>query len=191
MRALGISFSGRRNGNCDRCLSYCLDRLARQNFATTAVHLYDHSVYPCGKCGYICFHGSLCPIQDSMAGIVGQCSQADVILWALPTYRGHLPAAYYAFSERLEGYVQRGMDIGDIIHRKVQIILIGNRCAGADTALTEALSDFADRPFCPESILLSSRDYHKKSIQGDMIDAEPVRHRLDRFIDNTIVRVNT
>ena len=107
----------------------------------------------------------------------------------LPTYRGHLPAVSFAFSERLEGYVQRGADIGARILKKVHIIQAGNLSAGAETALNEALSDLIDRDFCPETIILSSREFHRKSIDGDMIDIKPVRHRLDRFTHDILKRI--
>lgn len=184
MRVLGVSFSGRQHGNCDRCLGYCLEQLAAKDADTAAVYIREHPVRPCTDCEYACFSGALCPIHDSMDDIFDQCDRADVILWALPAYRGHLPSAYFAFSERLEGYVQRGVDIEATILKKAHIILIGNSTAGADTARDEVLADFG--PFSPAFVMLSSRDYHRRSIDGDMIEAEPVRQELDRFIQSIL-----
>lgn len=185
MRALGISFSGRQHGNCDRCLAYCLEQLGSDGGA--AIHMREHPVRPCGGCDYICFSGALCPKKDSMDDIVDRCTRADVILWALPTYRGHLPAAYFAFSERLEGYVQRGIDIEDTILKKVHIILIGNVAAGAEIARDEVFADFES--FSPAFVLLSSRDYRRRSIDGDLMDAEPVKQELDRFMHSILNRI--
>lgn len=191
MRALGIAFSGRKNGNCDRSLAYCLDHIADGKNSAAIVYMREHPVQPCGECEYTCFSGAMCPVKDDMDDIVAQCIQADIVLWALPTYRGHLPSAYFAFSERLEGYVQRGIDVETGILKKVHIILIGNLSAGADIALYEILSEFADKPFCPETVLLSSRDYHRRSIDGDMLEEEPVRQRLDRFTHDILLRIKS
>jgi len=177
MRALGISFSGRQRGNCDRCLAYSLKQLGSDS---AAVYIRKHPITPCGGCEYICFSGALCPKKDPMDDIVDKCTQADVILWALPTYRGHLPSAYFAFSERLEGYVQRGVDIEKTILKKVHIILIGNATAGAKIARDEILADLGF--YDPGFVMLSSREYHRRSIDGDLIEAEPVKQKLDRFI---------
>ena len=187
MRVLGVSFSGRQHGNCDRCLGYCLEQLAAKDADTAAVYIREHPVRPCTDCEYACFSGALCPIHDSMDDIFDQCDRADVILWALPTYRGHLPAAYFPFSERLEGYVQRGIDIQDTILRKVHIILIGNLNAGAGIARDEIMSEWIDKRVHPQTILLSSRDHHRRSIDGDMIEEEPVRQSLDRFAHHILI----
>ncbi|MDD4796325.1 MAG: hypothetical protein PHO66_00975 [Eubacteriales bacterium] len=117
-----------------------------------------------------------------------RCAAADQILLALPTYRGHLPAAYFAFSERLEGFAQQKINFDDVLFCKANVLLIGNISAGADRALHEILSDFMGKPFGPESILLSSREYGKKSIAGDLTQDDRVRERLQKFSKDVLKR---
>ena len=69
MRALGISFSGRKNGNCDRCLYHCLDILSESKITTTAVHIHENPIRPCGNCEYVCFSG---------------CAFPHTVLWSVP-----------------------------------------------------------------------------------------------------------
>lgn len=68
--------------------------------------------------------------------------------------------------------------------KKVNLIIIGNLSSGGDMALHEALYSFVNRSFYPEAILLSSREYNKSSIEGDLIDSNDVKNKLNNFIHN-------
>lgn len=115
--------------------------------------------------------------------------KADKIIFALPTYRGHLPSSYFTFSERLEGVSNDSIDLDDVLFKKVNLIVIGNLSAGGDMALHEALFEFTNKPFRTETLLLSSREYDKKSIHGDLINDNLVKQRLQKFIQNILKRI--
>ncbi|MFA6940502.1 MAG: flavodoxin family protein [Clostridiaceae bacterium] len=187
MKALGISFSSRQNGNCANCAKYCLEGFKNESYETEAINIYSYNISPCSDCDYICFRNK-CPKQDDMDIIINRCIESDIIILALPTYRGHLPSSYFTFSERLQGYFKTDKSYEDDFLKKINIILIGNLSSGGDMALHEALYGFLNREFYPETILLSSRDYDRKSINGDLIDDDLVKGRLDKFIQKIIKR---
>jgi len=51
-----------------------------------------------------------------------------------------------------------------------------------DMALHEVLADFYNIE-TPEVVLLQSRECGRNSLKGDLLEAQAVRERLDRFID--------
>ncbi|MDV3427983.1 MAG: flavodoxin family protein [Bacillota bacterium] len=182
MKILGISFSSRQNGNCEKFTEYCLEEFQNKNYETEAINLYNYNISPCRDCGYACFF-SKCPKQDDMDKLISRCIKSDIIILSLPTYRGHLSSAYFTFSERLQGYFKTDKNYEDDFLKKINLIVTGNLSSGGDMALHEALYEFSNRTFYPETILFSSRDYDRKSINGDLIEDELVKGRLDKFIE--------
>ena len=188
MRILGINFSYRKNGNCANCIQFCLNRLERINHETQSINISDLNISPCCDSNYSCFENK-CPKDDGINDIVSECIKADKIIIALPTYRGHLPSSYFTFSERLEGISKANIDLDAILFKKANLIVIGNISAGGDMALHEALSEFVNKPFGIETLLLSSREYDKKSIHGDLIEDELVKQRLEKFTEDIFKRL--
>lgn len=110
-----------------------------------------------------------------------KCQDADVILFALPTYCGHLPSTYFMFSERSQAIFQDEEQYEHGFLRKLHFIIIGNVSSGGEMSAHEALCTFAGKEFYPETLLLSARDYDQKAIAGTLIENEQVRYRLDSF----------
>lgn len=185
MRILGISFSYRQVGNCIDCAKYCIEAFKNKNYETEVINIFSYNISPCSNCDYICFFNK-CPKQDDMDIVINKCIESDIIILSLPTYRGHLPSSYFTFSERLQGYFKIDKNYEDDFLKKINIILIGNLSSGGDMALHEALYEYSNRAFYPETILLSSRDYDRKSINGDLIQDDLVKVRLDKYIQKII-----
>lgn len=183
MKVLGINFSYRKSGNCADCIEFCMDRLKENHNEVENIDISDFSLSPCCNCDYLCFRDK-CPKEDGIHEIINKCKEADKIIFALPTFRGHLSSSYFIFSERLQGIFRENIDLDQVLFRKVNLIVIGNLSAGGDMALHEAFSEFTNKPFRTEALLLSSREYDKRSIDGDLIDDDLVKQRLERFISN-------
>lgn len=186
MKVLGIIFSYREKGNCANCIDYCLKEFKENKHETEIISIFDFDINPCSDCDYVCFYNSECPKEDGIDKIISKCIEADVIIFALPTYRGHLPSTYFIFSERLQGFFKGEESYEKDFLEKVNMIIIGNLSSGGDMALHEGLYAFINKPFYPETILLSSRDFNRKSIYGDLIEDDLVKRRLNKFIENIL-----
>jgi len=70
MKALGITFNVRRNGNCLNCVEYVLTKLGDHGFETSIVNAYKYTITSCSRCNYECFARSVrgvdkkCPVHD-------------------------------------------------------------------------------------------------------------------------------
>ena len=142
----------------------------------------NYSIEGCGGCGYFCFDNGDCfKKDDSTHRLYKKCLEADKIIFAVPTFCGHLASEYFKFWERSQSIFKDEEDYEENFLKKINFIIIGNLSSGGDMAIHEALYPFANRSFYPETIILSSREYKTSSIRGDLIDINDVKCRLKRF----------
>lgn len=183
MRVLCAAFSARREGNCSKLATYCLDRFKQHGFGAEIVKASEVQIGGCSHCAYECFADKKCPIEDSVRDIYRKCDDADILIFAVPTYGGHLSSLYFAFAERAQAIFRDTQEYTAKLLKKVNFIIIGNLSAGGDMALHEALYGFANLDFWPETLLFAAREHGKSSVRGDLIDVPEVKRRLDGFVD--------
>lgn len=189
MKVLSIVFSAREEGNCLKCVEYCLDRFREYGFETEVMNAFELEIRSCSHCGYECFDNKKCPIEDSVLEIYKKCEDADILIFAIPTYGGHLSSIYFAFTERSQAIFKSFLECTERLYRKINFIIIGNLSAGGDMALHEALYSFANLDFWPETLLFPASEYGRSSIKGDLIEVPEVKKRLDRFVEMILKNV--
>ena len=201
LKVAGVVFSARREGNCLRCMEYCLERLREKGFTTTLVNAYDYNIKPCSHCDYECYASIIrdrkekCPTQDDVPKMYKMLKSTDLLLFAVPCYSGHVPALYRAWNERV-AHIPDETDVLEkfedfqrmYLNKILGFIIIGNLTAGGDMTLHEVLCDFYNIRQ-PETILLQSREYGRISLKGDLVEVPAVKERLGKFIDLLIKRI--
>jgi multimeric flavodoxin WrbA len=190
MKALGVTFSARKRGNCLNCAEYVLGKLKEQGFETEIINAYDHEIKPCSHCNYQCFSEELrdkkeeCPIQDDAPKIYGKMKEADVILLTVPTYSGKPASIYNAFTERAQGIIKDYKEFKNtILNKIIAIIVIGNIPAGGDLAYHTVILDHHDCKYPLPSLLIQAAEYGQGSIYGTLTENEKVRDRLDNLVN--------
>ena len=186
MKIVGLNFSSRKEGNCSYCVDYCLKKIESMGYDVEVINFFDYEVNSCGLCGYQCFQAEKCVKTDDAKELFEKLTDADIIIYAIPTFRGHLASSFFILSERAQGVFRKDFDFDADYLRKINLIVIGNLSSGADMALHEAFYDFTNKSFYPESILLSSREYGRRSIKGDLIEDELVRNKLEKYANKII-----
>ncbi len=189
MKALGVAFSARKEGNCLSSLQYCQERLRGKGYETELINAYDHKITPCSHCEYECFSfgeegkAALCPLQDDVPWLYEKCKDANLSIFAIPTYGGHLSGLYMAFGERGQSQFSDWEEFRQGFSSKVNLIIIGNLSSGGDMALHEALCDFYNLDPPPETLFLSARQWGNNSLKGDLVKELGVKARLEQFVD--------
>lgn len=184
MRLFSLAFSARQSGNCSKMLQYCLSQPPLKSMEQDPCNTFSLTISPCQRCNYECFlENGICPLNssDDVALLYHKWSQSDLALFAIPVYGGNLAAQYLAFYERGQAFFKDGQSYHDLL-RKTHFLIIGNLIAGGDMALHQALYPFANLGFWPETLILSSYEYGRKSISGDLIESAEVRSRLEAWI---------
>jgi len=188
-KVLGVSFSARKGGNCFKLVSYCLEKFKERGFETEVLNAYEHEITPCSHCNYDCFNNRECPIKDDVPLIYQKCESADILIFGVPTYGGHLSSLYFAFAERSQSIFRSFQEYTEKLLKKINFIIIGNLSAGGDMALHEALYSFVNLSFWPETLLFPAREYGRSSIKGDLVNDAEVKKRLDRFVEMILKKV--
>jgi multimeric flavodoxin WrbA len=186
MKVLGVIFSSRKQGNCTKCMEYCLDKIKISGYEVEIINVFDYEVEGCGDCNYHCFENGACCKEDDIPELYRKCFETDKIVFAIPTFSGHLASSYFKFWERSQSLFKDNIEYENNFLKKINLIIIGNISSGGDMALHEALYSFTNREFYPEVILLSSKEYSKSSIKGNLIESNEVKNRLNSFSEKII-----
>jgi len=186
---LGVAFSARKRGNCLTCIEYVLTRLEGQGFETEIINSFDYEIRPCSNCDYECFGPELrgkkkeCPVRDDVSKIYDKMKEADIIVFAVPTYGGKAASLYCAFTERGQAVFKSYAEFKSTILTKIMaLIVIGNVPAGGDIAYHTVVSDYLDCKYPPPSILLQAAEYGQSSLRGNLVDDQKIRDRLDNLV---------
>jgi len=195
MKVAGLVFSARKSGSGFNCIRYCLERFEQKGFKTALVNAFDYEIKPCSHCNYECYAEEIrgkreeCPVKDDVPKLFELTKDADMLLFAVPCYGGHVPAIYRAWTERvphlpeLNKLFKNFEEFQRLFLNKIQgIIVIGNLTAWGDMALHEVLADFYNTEQ-PETILLQPREFGGSSLKGDLIEVQAVKERLEGFVE--------
>ena len=183
-------FSARQRGNCYDCVNYCLQQFEERDIKTHIVSLSEHKIFPCSNCKYECFSERIrgtresCPIKDDLPKIYEEFENANVIVFGIPTYVGHVPALYRAWEERSLGIYGFGKH-SQILEGKIYGFIV----IGSYSALNEALYRFHGMPTVTW-ILLRSREYGLDPLKKGLIEIQDVKGRLDAF-GTTLMKLAT
>lgn len=172
-----ISFSGRKNGNCDQ-----ISEFIRKGLGDAEIFRFSESpVHPCGECACECFEDNrMCPhIDDGEYGLLERICLSDLVYFVVPNYCDYPCANFFIFNERsqvyFQGYRERLLEY-EAIPKK--FIVISN----SDSPNFAAAFDY----HCasePEILYLSPKKYGKNSIAGDLLTAIEARAAINRFIE--------
>ena len=105
MKALGISASPRKDGNCEILTAHALKAIAEEGAETELVSLSGRDIRPCTACG-ACSGNETCSVKDDLLPVYEKMKAADIILIAAPVYMGSLAGLAKCFTERA-GYIDR------------------------------------------------------------------------------------
>ncbi len=191
MKVLGVAFSCRKSGNGMKILRYLMEGFNKKGYETEIINGYDYKITPCSGCDIECFKGKKCPVNDDVYMIYDKCFESDIVIFSIPDYSGHLSSLYFAFTERAQGKIDNYDKYIEKYLKKINFIVVGNLSAGGDMALHQALYDFSNRDFFPETLLFSSREYGLSSIAGNLIENDVVKRRLDDYLERVDRKYNS
>lgn len=172
-----VNFSGRETGNCAA--------IAReiQGFHGGAAEYFsfaEKEVHPCGNCRMECFaKRTACPyIDDGIYELYDMISNSGLCYFVVPNYCNYPCSNFFLFNERSQCYFQgRGDLLTTYLAVKKKFIVVSN------TGKDHFISAFCQHAEEPDALFLSAKAYHKKSIQGDMMDSPRARADLAVYLE--------
>lgn len=175
-KAVILSFSGRKNGNCERIAAQLKSLTEGKVFSFA-----DLSVHPCGQCRYECFErGEHCPhFHDDLRSIYEAILQSDCAYYILPNYCDFPNAHFFAFNERSLCVFSGNEALLEAYGRipKKFIVISG----GEENNFRAALSQHSENP---DILFLRAKDFGQRSTDGALTESPEAIAKIDSFMQN-------
>lgn len=172
---LVVSFSGRKNGNCDSIADYIAEE------QDEVVYMREVSTQPCADCDYQCMRTACKYQEDGIYALFEKMSGAEKIFYVVPMYCGNPSALYYILNERSQGYFMRNMKLYEEITEKLRIVGI----YGNHTDDPEFMNGF-ERDYHFENreqhLLGLERHRYGHKMRDFLLNEKEVRDKIDQFI---------
>lgn len=170
-----LSFSGRKNGNCDRIAKYISsgdDRI---------LYMREISLQPCADCDYECMSDRCKYHSDGIYSLFEQFSIADKIFFIVPMYCGNPSSLYFILNERSQDYfMQNETEYENMVEKLYIIGVYGSAEDDPDFLKTFARQyGFADME---KHILGLERHKYNQKMNQFLLEENDVNLKLDKFI---------
>ena len=185
MNILVISFSGRKGaGNCSKISDFIQEHLHGHSVNVSSIRMADLDIESCTDCNYECFDSlQKCPKVDDLNAVYERIMESDATIMIIPVYSAAPPALYFAWRERSQSIFLTEEICQKFDRVKKAFIIIGNKDAGADGAVTIIEKYHANAEKDIGILLLQSREYGQKSVEGRLINVHQVQMQLKRFLN--------
>lgn len=171
---LAVSFSGRKDGNCDRIAKYISGE------GDLVLFMREISTQPCADCGYECMSGRCRYRDDGIYSFFDKISAVDRIFYIVPMYCGNPSALYFILNERCQDYFMHHESQYEKILEKLYIIGVYGSSEDSPDFLDSFARQYGFQNPGKHILGLERHRYHQK--MGDfLLDIEEVKARLDAF----------
>lgn len=175
MSKLIISFSGRKDGNCDRVAEY----IAKD--ADKIVFFRDMDVHRCSNCEYECFSDYCKYHEDEIWQLYESMHNYDKVILVVPMYCGNPSSLYFVFNERCQDYFMHHGDKYEDIISRLYIIGIYGSSENTPDFVPCFEKWFYESPYSGHVLGIERHKYEQKL--GDyVLDVEQVRRDIDEFM---------
>lgn len=116
MKKLLISFSARKDGNCDeiaRHLAKVEDKI---------IYFRDLNADSCSNCDYECFDNSCKYHNDDIYNLLDEISNYQKVVFVVPMYCGNPSSLYFILNERCQDYFMHNEDKYENLVKRLFII---------------------------------------------------------------------
>lgn len=172
-----ISFSGRKDGNCDQIATY----IAKEK--DKVVYMRNLTTQPCANCNYECFNGE-CPYRnDGIYSLFQSFEQFEKIYYIVPMYCSNPSSLYFIMNERSQDFFMHcEIDYESFTNKLYIIGVYGNK---EDYPEFEQLFakqyEFKDSK---KQILGLERHKYGHKMKDYLLNENDVKEKLNKFIES-------
>ena len=172
-----ISFSSRKNGNCQKVGEFILsvdDKM--KNFYKFS----DFQIQPCGNCSYNCFNANKsCPhLSDMEYSMLEQVCCSELVYFIVPNYCDYPCANFFIFNERSNCYFQNHPERLEQYLRVPKKFLVIS--GSTSHHFKEVFEQHTDKD--PNILFLNAKQFDKSSIDGTIMESNCVKALIKDFI---------
>lgn len=171
-----VSFSGRKDGNCDTIATYIS---AKDDLI---LFMREISTQPCAGCDYECMSGRCKWRGDGIYSFFEKLTLADRIFFIVPMYCGNPSALYFIMNERCQDYFMQNENQYEKIIEKLHIIGVYGNAKECPDFLTFFARQYQFEN-AEEHILGLERHKYNQKMKDLLLDEEDVKLKLNGFIN--------
>ena len=173
-----ISFSSRKNGNCDKIsefVSTMYPNAKRYSFSKVKISA-------CGDCKYQCFErADKCPhARDKEREILDAITNSELAIFIVPNYCNYPCSNYFVFNERGICYFSKNDELlTKYLETPKKFIVVSNT---NEDNFKEAFRYQTVGE--PDILFLAALEYGKTSTSGDIITSSEAVEDLKEFLED-------
>lgn len=170
-----LSFSGRKNGNCD-----CIARYIAES-GDKIVRFGDLNTHACSDCNYECFDKACKYRDDDVYGLYDEMLRFDQVILIVPMYCGNPSSLYFTFNERCQDYFMHNETYEKIVERLYVIGIYGKKETSPD--FVPCLEKWFDGSPYENRVLGIERHLYEQKISDSVLDIDEVRSKIQVFLN--------
>lgn len=176
MKKLFISFSARKNGNCDDIAQFLSSE------QDEIVYFRNKNYHMCANCDYECFDQECKYRNDDIYEIFEKMQQYQKIVFIVPMYCGNPSSLYYVFNERSQDYFTHNEDkYIDLIKKLFIIGIYGDKEKSSD--FVPCLEKWFNGSKYTNHVLGIERHKYNLKLKDSVLEIDEVRNVISEFIN--------
>lgn len=176
---LFISFSARKNGNCDNVAEF----LSREQ--DKIVYFREKKYHACENCDYECFFGSCKYRADDVYGLFEDMQKYRKVILIVPMYCGNPSSLYFAFNERSQDYFANNEQKHKDLIKKLFIVgIYGDKIKNPD--FIPCLEKWFDGTKYLNHVLGIERHKYNLKLKDSVLDIPEIKSAISEFVNPTV-----
>jgi len=182
MKKMFISFSARKDGNCDEIANF----LARDD--DKIIYFRDLNVHSCSNCDYECFE-NLCKYRnDAIYCLYEEMQNYQKVVFVVPIYCGNPSSLYFMFNERSQDYFMHDeVKYENIVKRLFIIGIYGDSKQSPN--FIHCFSKWFDGTKYINHVLGIERHNHNLKLKDSILEVDELKTMIEEFINPTNAKI--
>ncbi len=173
---LFISFSARKNGNCDNIAHFLSTEQDK------IIYFRDKQYHMCTNCDYECFSSWCKYHNDEIYNIFEDMQKFDKIIFIVPMYCGNQSSLYFGFNERSQDFFMHNEEkYNDLIKKLFIIGVYGDKEQSPD--FISCLEKWFNDSKYSNHVLGIERHKFNLKLKDSILDIDEVRTAISEFIN--------
>ena len=170
-----VSFSGRKDGNCDTIAKYISSK------DDLILFMREISTQPCANCDYECMSDQCRYHDDGIYSFFENLSLADKIFYIIPMYCGNPSALYFIMNERCQDYFMQNESQYERMLEKLYLIGVYGNAEDYPDFLNSLVRQY-NFENVKEHVLGLERHKYNQKMKDLLLNEDDVKIKLNEFI---------
>ena len=178
MKKLLISFSARKDGNCDEITKF----LAKEEDKIR--YFRDLNIHSCSNCDYECFDNSCKYRNDDIYNLLDEISNYQKVVFIVPMYCGNPSSLYFTFNERSQDYFMHNEDkYENLVKRLFFIGIYGDSEKSPD--FIPCFEKWFEGTRYTNHVLGVERHKYNLKLKDSILEIDELKTKIEEFINPT------